>query len=122
DWRADQRRHSAETAAAAMLQAVKAGTPFSDAARDAGVTPRLSPLVGRTQPDPALPREVQRVLFSLKKAEPTMVEGPEGFLIPPPVEIVEPDPAADPTQFEQLRAAESRTLAEDMSTAFSEAL
>ena len=122
DWRADQRRHSAETEAAAMLQAVKAGKPFSDAARDAGVMPNLSPLVTRTQPDPAMPRQVQRVLFSLKKAEPTMVETPEGFLVATPVEIVDPDPAADPAQYQQLRTAESHTLADDMSKVFSEAL
>ncbi|HEX3990468.1 MAG TPA: peptidyl-prolyl cis-trans isomerase, partial [Acetobacteraceae bacterium] len=122
DWRADQRRHSAETAAAAMLQAVKAGKPFSDAARDAGILPTLSPLVTRNQPDPAMPRQVQQVLFSLKKGEPTMVETPEGFLVATAVEIVAPDPATDPTRFDQLRAAESRTLADDMGAAFSEAL
>jgi peptidyl-prolyl cis-trans isomerase D len=122
DWRTDQRRHSAETAAAAMLQAVKSGKPFSDAARDAGITPALSPLVTRSQPDPAMPREVQQVLFSLKQAEPTMVETPEGFVVATPVEIVAPDPAADPTRFEQVRGAESRSLADDMSATFSEAL
>jgi peptidyl-prolyl cis-trans isomerase D len=122
DWRADQRRHSAEAAATAMLDAIKAGKPFSDAARDAGVTPSLSPLVTRTQPDPAMPREVQRVLFSLKKGEPTKVEAPNGFLIATVVEIVAPDPAADPTRYQQVRAVESRGLADDMSSAFSEAL
>ena len=122
DWRADQRRHSAETAAASMLQAVKAGKAFSDAARDAGVTPTLSPLVTRSQPDPAMPRELQQVLFSLKKAEPTMVETPEGFLVASAVEIVAPDPATDPMRYDQVRAAESRTLADDMSAAYTEAL
>ena len=122
DWRADQRRHSAETAAAAMLQAVKEGRNFSDAARDAGVVPSLSPLATRTQPDPAMPREVQQVLFGLKKGEPTMVETPAGFLVATAVEIIAPDPATDPTRFEQVRAAESRALADDMSAAFSEAL
>ncbi len=122
DWRSDQRRHSAETAAAAMLQAVKAGKPFSDAARDAGIVPTLSPLVTRTQPDPAMPREVQQVLFSLKKGEPTMVETPEGFLVATAVEIIAPDPAADPARYDQLRAAATRSLAEDMNAAFAEAL
>jgi peptidyl-prolyl cis-trans isomerase D len=122
DWQADQRRHSAETAAAAMLQAVKAGKPFSDAARDAGILPTLSPLVARSQPDPAMPREVQQVLFSLKKAEPTMVETPDGFVVATAVEIVAPDPAADPLRFDQVRTAESHSLAEDVSAVFTEAL
>jgi peptidyl-prolyl cis-trans isomerase D len=122
DWRADQRRHSAETAAAAMLQAVKGGKNFSDAARDAGVLPTLSPLVSRTQADPSVPAAVQQVLFNLKKGEPTMVETPEGFVVATAVEIVAPDPAADPTRFEQVRAAETRTLANDMSAIFTQAL
>ena len=122
DWRADQRRHSAESAAAAMLRAVKGGKDFSDAARDAGVLPNLSPVVTRADPDPAMPREVQQALFSLKKGEPTMVETAEGFLVATPVEIIEPDPGTDATRFDQVRAAVARTVADDMTAAFSEAL
>jgi peptidyl-prolyl cis-trans isomerase D len=122
DWRADQHRHGAEQAAAAMLKAVKDGAPFSDAARDAGVTPGLSPLVTRDKSDPAMPRDVQQVLFSLKKGEPTMVETADGFLVATPVEIVAPDPAGDPTGYKQLRAAVTRTVSDDLATAFAEAL
>jgi peptidyl-prolyl cis-trans isomerase D len=122
DWRADQRRHSAEAAAAAMLQAVKAGAAFSDAARDAGVAPRLSPLVTRSTPDPAVPMEVQQAMFSLKKGEPTMVETAEGFLVATPVEIIAPDPSTDPAGYEQLRTAVTRTVADDLSSSFAEML
>ncbi len=122
DWRADQRRHSAEAAASAMLQAVKEGKPFSEAAHDAGVVPTLSPLVTRTQTDPAMPPEVRQVLFSLKKGEPTMVETAEGFLVATPVEIIAPDPATDAAGYEQVRAAVSRTIGGDLSAVFSEAL
>jgi peptidyl-prolyl cis-trans isomerase D len=122
DWRADQRHHAAEAAAAAMLQAVRDGKDFSDAARDAGVPPSLSPVVTPMQPDPAMPREVQQVLFSLKKGEPTMVETPVGFLVATPVEIIAPDPATDPAQYDQVRAAVSRTIANDVSAVFAEAL
>ncbi len=122
DWRADQRRHAAETAAAAMLSAVKGGAAFSDAARDAGVLPTLSPVVTRAQSDPGMPREVQQVLFGLKKGEPTMVETGDGFLVAIPVEIVEPDPAADTALYDQARAAVTRTIADDMTAVFSEAL
>jgi len=78
--------------------------------------------VTRMQPDPALPRPVQQVLFGLKQGEPTMVETPEGFVVATPVEIIAPDPAADPARYQQIRAAESRTLSDDMSAAFTEAL
>lgn len=122
DWRADQRRHSAEEQAAAMLKAVKDGKNFSDAAHDAGVTPKLSGLVTRTQPDPSLPRQVQQILFGLKKGEPTMVDTGEGFLVATPVEIVAPDPGADTAQYEQLRTAVTKTVSNDLTTVFTEAL
>jgi peptidyl-prolyl cis-trans isomerase D len=122
DWHADQRRHSAEMAATAMLRAVKEGKNFSDAARDASVFPTLSPVVTRTQPDPAMPPEVQQVLFSLKKGEPTMVETAAGFLVATPVEIIEPDPATDTARYDQVRAAVARTVAGDLTDVFSEAL
>jgi len=122
DWRADQRRHAAELAASAMLKSIKDGKPFSDAARDAGVTPALSPLVTRMQPDPALPSEVHRVLFTLKKAEPTMVETAEGFLVATPVEIVSPDHTADPDGYRKVRAVVTRTIGGDLATVFTEAL
>jgi peptidyl-prolyl cis-trans isomerase D len=122
DWRADQRRHSAEQAAAAMLKAIKDGKNFSDAARDAGVTPKLSPLVARSRLDPAMPPDLQRVLFGLKKDEPTMVETPEGFVVATPVEIVAPDPAADAAGYEQLRASVAKTVSNDLATVFVEAL
>jgi peptidyl-prolyl cis-trans isomerase D len=122
DWRADQRRHTAEAAAAAMLQAVKGGKDFSDAARDAGVLPALTPLATRAEPDPAIPREVQRVMFGLKKGEPTMVETQDGFLVAIPVEIIAPDPATDAARYEQVRAAVAKTIADDLTAVFSEAL
>jgi peptidyl-prolyl cis-trans isomerase D len=122
DWQADQRRHTAEQAAAAMLKAVKDGAPFSDAARDAHVTPTLSPLVSRDKPDPAMAREVLQVLFSLKKGEPTMVETAEGFLVATPVEIIAPDPSADPAAYNQLRAAVTHMVSDDLSAVFAEAL
>jgi peptidyl-prolyl cis-trans isomerase D len=122
DWQADQRHHSAELAASAMQKAVKDGKPFSDAARDAGVTPHLSPLVTRSQPDPAMPPDVQKVLFSLKKGEPATVETIEGFLVAVPVEIIAPDPAADAAGYEKLRAAVGQTLSNDLAETFAEAL
>ena len=122
DWRADQRHHTAELAANAMLKEVKEGKPFSDAARDAGVTPSLSPLVTRTGANPAIPAEVHRVLFTLKKGEPAVVETMEGFLVAVPVEIIAPDPAADPAGYEKLRAAVSRTIGNDLAATFMEAL
>jgi peptidyl-prolyl cis-trans isomerase D len=122
DWRANERRRSAEVAATDMLKAVKDGKSFTDAASAAGVTPRLSPLVTRGEANPVMPREVQQVLFSLKKGEPTMVENTDGFLVATPVEIIAPDPAADQAGYEQLRAAVTRTIASDIAATFADAV
>ena len=122
DWRHDQRRRSAEQAAAAMLKAIKDGHSFSEAAQDAGVTPSLSAQVTRSEPDASLPREVHQVLFGLKKGEPTMVETAEGFLVATPVEIVEPDPKADAAGYERVRAVVARTVGNDMAALLTEAL
>jgi peptidyl-prolyl cis-trans isomerase D len=122
DFQADQRHHAAEQAAAAMLKQLKDGKNFSDAARDAGVTPNLSPLVTRTQRGSPIPHELQAILFTLKKGEPTMVETAEGFLIATTVEIVAPEPSADAAGYQQLRTAVIRTVANDLATLFSEAL
>ena len=84
------------------------------------VTPSVA--IVRTQPDPAMPREVQQVVFGLKKGEPTMVETPDGFLVATPVEIIEPDPATDAAQYQQVRTAVARTVADDITAVFSEAL
>lgn len=122
DWRVDQRHHTAELAANAMQKAVKDGRSFSDAARDAGVTPHLSPLVTRSVPDPGVPVEVHKVLFSVKKGDAAVVETAEGFLVAAPVEIIAPDPAADPAAYEKLRAAVAQTLSNDLAVSFTEAL
>lgn len=122
DWQTDRRRRTAEEAAAGMLAAVKAGKDFSDAARDAGVIPVLSPVVTRTKTDPGLPVEVHRVLFGLKKREATMIETPDGFLVAAPVEIVAPDPAAEPLAVEQTRTAIRRSVINDIVSVYAGAL
>lgn len=122
DWAQDQRRRSQDAAAAAMLTAVQGGQSFSDAATVAGVTPRLSPLVTRNQGDPGMPAALQRVLFSLKDKEATMVETPEGFVVAQLAEIVKPDPASDKSGFDQARTALTRSIANDVSTVFIDAL
>ena len=122
DWMRDQRRRVAEQAAAGMLKAVKEGKSFSEAAQAAGTTPRLSAQVTPTKSDSSLPAEAHRVLFGLKQGEPTMIETGEGFLIVMPVEIIAPDPKADPPGYERLRAAVGRTIANDLSSVLTEAL
>jgi peptidyl-prolyl cis-trans isomerase D len=122
DWTADQQRHTQEQAAAAMLTAIKGGRSFTDAATVAGVTPHITPLVTRGESSDGMPPELQRVLFGLKKGEPTMVETPDAFVVAVPAEIIEPDATKDPVGYGQARAALNRSLATDVANIFTEAV
>jgi peptidyl-prolyl cis-trans isomerase D len=122
DWKQDQRRRFQDKAATAMMTAVKDGKSFSDAATIAGVTPKLSPLVTRTEGNPDVPPEVQRVMFGLRKGEAKKVEVPDGFVVAQLVEIVKPDAATDKTGYGQVRAAVDRSINNDIATVFVDAL
>jgi peptidyl-prolyl cis-trans isomerase D len=122
DWKQDQRRRFQDRAATAMMLAVQDGKSFSDAATVAGVTPKLSPLVTRNQPNPDIAPILQNVMFGLKKGEATMVETPEGFLVGQLTEIVKPDAASDKAGFDQTKAAITKSLSNDMSTVFVDAV
>jgi peptidyl-prolyl cis-trans isomerase D len=122
DWTQDQRRRSQDQAATAMMAAVQGGTPFSDAATVARVTPKLSPLVTRGQGSPEIPSELQRVLFGMKKGEATMVETPEGFVVGQLAEIAKPDAAADKAGYDQARAAITKSISNDLAAVFVDAV
>ena len=51
-----------------------------------------------------------------------MVETPGGFVLAMPVEIVAPDPKADPAAYQQLRGAVARSIGNDLSTILVEAV
>lgn len=122
DWKQDQRRRSEDQAATAMMTTVQGGKSFSDAATVAGVTPKLSPLVTRNEGSPDVPPELQRVMFGLKPNEATMVQVPDGFIVAQLVEIVKPDAATDKTDYDQARAAVTKSISDDMATVFVDAL
>jgi peptidyl-prolyl cis-trans isomerase D len=122
DWTTDQQRREAEQDAAKMLTALKGGQSFADAATVAGVQVHRTPLVTRSQPAEGMPPELQRVLFGLKKGEPTMVETAEAFIVALPADIIEPDAKSDAAGFDQTRQALTRSVASDVTTVFAEAL
>jgi peptidyl-prolyl cis-trans isomerase D len=122
DWTQAQQRHAAETAAAKMLTAIKGGQSFADAATVAGVTPSTTPLVNRNETGDGMPPELSRVLFGLKKGEPTMVETPDGFIVAVPTEVVEPNRTADPAGYGQARTAINQTVTGDVATLFAQAV
>lgn len=122
DWKQDQRSRAENTAATAMMTAVQGGKSFSDAATVAGVTPHVSPLVTRSQSDPQVPGNLQRIMFGLKKNEATMLQGSDGFIVAQLVEIVKPNPANDKIGYDQARAAVARSIGDDAAAVFVNAL
>ena len=122
DWSADQQRREAEKAATAMLVAIKGGQSFADAATVAGVPVHNTPLVTRSQGADGVAPELQRVMFGLKKGEPTMVEVPEGYLLAELAEVVEPDPKAEAADYDRVRQAVKQSVADDLSQIYVEAL
>lgn len=122
DWKQDQRRHTEEQAATAMMTAVKDGKSFSDAATVAGVMPHLSALVTRNQSNPEIPPALQRVLFGLKKSQATMVETADGFVVAQLAEVVAPDAAADKAGYDQARAAITRSVQNDLAAVLVDAV
>ncbi|HEY4043144.1 MAG TPA: peptidyl-prolyl cis-trans isomerase, partial [Rhodopila sp.] len=122
DWKQDQRRRFQDRAGTAMMLAAQDGKSFSDAATLAGVTPKLSPLVTRTQQGADIPPILQNVMFGLKKGEPTMVETPEGFVVAQLTEIVKPDAVAEKADYERTRAGIAKSISNDVASVFIDAV
>ncbi|MBV9251923.1 MAG: peptidyl-prolyl cis-trans isomerase, partial [Acetobacteraceae bacterium] len=122
DWTADQERRAAEQSAAKVLAALKSGQTMADAAAVSGRPVSHTPLITRGGQAEGVAPELQRVLFSLKKGEPTMVQTPDAFIVADPVEIQEPDPAADQGGFTQLRQAITQSIGSDLTSVFAAAV
>jgi peptidyl-prolyl cis-trans isomerase D len=122
DWRADQQRRTQEAAAAKMLEALKSGQSFEDAATVAGVAERVTPLTNRGEAPEGVPPELARAIFTMKANEPTMIETPEAFIVASLAEVVDPDAKADADGYQQMRLAVARSVGADIGTAFTEAL
>jgi peptidyl-prolyl cis-trans isomerase D len=122
DWTRDARRHAEEQQAAALLAKIKGGQSLADAATVAGVAVRRTPLVTRDSNTEGMPPQLQRILFSLKQGEPTMVETQDGFLVAVCAEIVDPDPKSDPAGYSQVREVLARSIGGDLARVFTDAL
>lgn len=112
DWTQDAIRHEQETAAAAILAAVKSGQTLETAA--IGLTPKVLAATGRATVAEGVPTQLISPLFSLKQGEPTMVETADGFIVAVLKEIQPPDAAADTAGYGQTRDQLGDSLANDV--------
>jgi peptidyl-prolyl cis-trans isomerase D len=123
-WLADARRRAQEEKAAALLGAVRGGTPLPQAAREAGLTrgDRLGPFPRQPGPGNPVPPELLAPLFEAKPGEATMVETRDGFAVAQLVEVVPANPDADPLALGQLREQVEQSMAEDLESQYAVAL
>jgi peptidyl-prolyl cis-trans isomerase D len=122
DWTAAARWKEAEEAAAKMLTAIQGGQSLADAATVAGVTVRPTPMVTRTGSAEGMPAPLQKVLFSLKPGQPTMVESGDEFIVAVPDKTEVPKPEQDKAGFDSVVAALQRSLVTDVNAGFARAL
>jgi peptidyl-prolyl cis-trans isomerase D len=122
DWTAAARRKEAEEAAAKMLTAIQGGQSIADAATVAGVTVRPTPMVTRTGSAEGMPAPLQKVLFSLKPGQPTMVEAGDEFIVAVPDKTEVPKPEQDKAGYDGIVAALQRSLVTDINAGFARAL
>ncbi len=122
DWAFDQQRRAQNMAATAMMTAVQGGQSFADAATVAGVVPHMSPAITRGQTEAAIPPELARIMFGLKKGEATMVETSQGFVVAVVADVTDQNPDQDKAAFDKLRSDLSRNVAQDYATVFQDAV
>lgn len=122
DWTHDAIRHTQETAAAALLAAVKDGATLAAAAEQAHLQVKALPPVGRSAAAEGVPTQLITPLFALKPGEPTMVETPDGFIVASLAAINAADPTKDPIGFGQTRDALLKSLSDDIEAVFGAAV
>ncbi len=121
-WTAAARQKEAERIATKVLVAVQGGESFQTAAAGAGLGVHPTALVSREGQAAEMPATLRRVLFTLKPKQPTMVQTATAFLLAVPNKIVQPDPKQAPQPYAELRAELTRSLQQDVTTRFAEAL
>ena len=123
DWEQDQRRRTQEIEAAKLLGTIKTGANLADAALIAGLRVQRSVAVPRPgAAAPPVPAELAQALFTLRPAEPTMIEVPGAYLVLTLAETAAPDLAADPAGAAQMRATLNQSLGQDVAATFAQAL
>ncbi|PZW40077.1 peptidyl-prolyl cis-trans isomerase D [Humitalea rosea] len=126
-WTLDARRRHQDAQAAALMQAVEAGTPIAEAAQAQGLAVQQFGPFGRSPPAPPAtgpqpPREILGPLFSLPAGGVTMAATPSGFVVAKLTGIVPADPAAAPDAVTTIRSETEQAIAADLEAQFSAAL
>lgn len=119
----DAKRRHQEEAATAMLTALRAGTPFAEAAAAANATAgRVGPIGRQPDAQTPIPPELVSPLFELARGEATMVATRSGFAVGQVAEIAIPDLTAEADALARMRAEVARSIGDDLEAQFQAAL
>ncbi len=119
----DAKRRHQEEAATAMLTALRAGTPFAEAAVAANATAgRVGPFGRQPQADTAIPPELVSPIFELARGEATMAATRTGFAVGQVAEIATADLTAEAEALTAMRAEVTRSIGDDLEFEFLTAL
>jgi peptidyl-prolyl cis-trans isomerase D len=116
-WTSDAKTRTAEAQAAALLHAVQQGQSLDAAAKAAGLA--VSQVPGLTRnPQQAGQAQLSALMFSLKLGQAGMLQTSSGFTVAVLANVVDPIPANDPTDVQQLQQQITRALQNDLGESF----
>ncbi|HEX7390167.1 MAG TPA: SurA N-terminal domain-containing protein [Acidiphilium sp.] len=121
-WTEDQVRRQQEVAAAKLLTEVKGGKTLATAASAVGETVVTSQPMTRSAPDAGVPPKLLPIIFTLKQGEPTMVETEQEFIVATVTAIAEPKPGSDPATMSHLQAGLDQAMQTSVLQAYATAL
>jgi peptidyl-prolyl cis-trans isomerase D len=121
----ESRRRAQEERAAALLAAARAGATLAAAAASANLpADRIGP-IGREAPTGTaspVPEELLPALFATLQGQTTMVPTRRGYAVAQVLEVLRPDPDAEPEALANARRAAQQQVAGDLEVLFAAAL
>ncbi|WP_207478796.1 SurA N-terminal domain-containing protein [Arenibaculum pallidiluteum] len=122
-WQAERRAESTAKRAEEVVAELRAGRTVEDVARAAGGTAgRTEPLTRGSRSAGGLPPLLIEQLFEMKQGEVASAATEGGQMVVKLVEIQVPDPAADPSQLDQVRLTLSQGMQQDVLASYTRAL
>lgn len=122
-WKTEKQNEAAKKKASAIVDAVKGGTPLKDAAAREGLKVTAGkPIDRRGGGDDNIPRSLQEDLFKLKKGGTASGPTRNGFAVIQLTNIEDPDPVKSKDEVEQLKAALTGAIGNDLLEQFTLAL
>jgi peptidyl-prolyl cis-trans isomerase D len=117
-WTSDAMTRAAELQAADLFHAVQQGQSLDAAAKAAGLQVSTTPALTRNAQGGADTQQLSTLLFGMSQGQATMLQTGSGFTVAVLTQIVDPNPAQDQNDVQQLQQAMTRALQNDVGESF----